>query len=217
MTRLSSVRRHSGIAASSATSVHRLNNVPMLDGDGRTVARHFPTDVVRFAHDLKVPPPSNQAERDLRAAKIQQNISGWLASDHRTQDRYTIRESSPPPPNTARTSWMFPAKHSRDNPGCVPFHPRLTRRIGESPKPAPSVEPLCDATLPNSFAHLLNVYHDRPASDALQLMTLGRTVPHRTVSRMHANSRRLRALARPVMDSRRHGPWSSRTRSAARR
>jgi transposase len=48
-------------------------------------------DVLRFAHDLKVPPTSNQAERDLRPAKVQQNISGRLTSQKRTQDRYTIR------------------------------------------------------------------------------------------------------------------------------
>jgi transposase len=48
-------------------------------------------DVLRFAHDLKVPPTSNQAERDLRPSKVQQNISGRLTSENRTQDRYTIR------------------------------------------------------------------------------------------------------------------------------
>lgn len=48
-------------------------------------------DVLRFAHDLRVPPTSNQAERDLRPAKIQQKISGRLTSQQRTQDRYRIR------------------------------------------------------------------------------------------------------------------------------
>jgi hypothetical protein len=48
-------------------------------------------DVLRFAHDLKAPPTSNQAERDLRPAKVQQNISGRLTNEDRTQDRYTIR------------------------------------------------------------------------------------------------------------------------------
>ena len=49
-----------------------------------------PGDVLRFAHDLKVPPTSNQAERDLRPSKIQQKISGRLTSVERTEDRYTI-------------------------------------------------------------------------------------------------------------------------------
>jgi transposase len=54
------------------------------------VLRDRPHDVLRFAHDLKVPPTSNQAERDLRPSKIQQKISGRLTSEKRTQDRYTI-------------------------------------------------------------------------------------------------------------------------------
>jgi transposase len=48
-------------------------------------------DVLRFTTDLAVPPTSNQAERDLRPAKIQQNISGRLTSEERTRDRYAIR------------------------------------------------------------------------------------------------------------------------------
>jgi transposase len=55
------------------------------------VLRDRETDVLRFAHDLQVPPTSNQAERDLRPSKVQQNISGRLTSEKRTQDRYTIR------------------------------------------------------------------------------------------------------------------------------
>ena len=54
------------------------------------VLRDRPDDVLRFAHDLKVPPTSNQAERDLRPSKIQQKISGRLTSVARTEDRYTI-------------------------------------------------------------------------------------------------------------------------------
>jgi transposase len=54
------------------------------------VLRDRPEDVLRFVHDLKVPPTSNQAERDLRPSKIQQKISGRLTSVDRTQDRYTI-------------------------------------------------------------------------------------------------------------------------------
>jgi transposase len=55
------------------------------------VLRDRQHDVLRFAHDLKVPPTSNQAERDLRPSKVQQNISGRLTSEERTQDRFTIR------------------------------------------------------------------------------------------------------------------------------
>jgi transposase len=55
------------------------------------VLRDRQGDVLRFAHDLKVPPTSNQAERDLRPSKVQQNVSGRLTSEERTRDRYTIR------------------------------------------------------------------------------------------------------------------------------
>ena len=54
------------------------------------VLRDRPDDVLRFAHDLRVPPTSNQAERDLRPSKIQQKISGRLTSEERTKDRYTV-------------------------------------------------------------------------------------------------------------------------------
>ena len=54
------------------------------------VLRDRPDDVLRFAHDLNVPPTSNQAKRDLRPSKIQQKISGRLTSVDRTRDRYTI-------------------------------------------------------------------------------------------------------------------------------
>ena len=47
-------------------------------------------DVLRFTEDLNVPATSNQAERDLRPSKIQQNISGRLTSTDRARDRYKI-------------------------------------------------------------------------------------------------------------------------------
>jgi hypothetical protein len=48
-------------------------------------------DVLRFLTDLRVPPTSNQAERDLRPAKTQQKISGRLRSETATRHRYAIR------------------------------------------------------------------------------------------------------------------------------
>lgn len=47
-------------------------------------------DVLRFVDDLRAPPTSNQAERDPRPTKIQQNISGRLTSEQPTKDRYKI-------------------------------------------------------------------------------------------------------------------------------
>jgi transposase len=48
-------------------------------------------DVLRFATDLRIPPTSNQAERDLRPAKTQDKISGRLRSESATRHRYAIR------------------------------------------------------------------------------------------------------------------------------
>jgi transposase len=48
-------------------------------------------DVLRFLTDLRIPPTSNQAERDLRPAKTQQKISGRLRSEAATRNRYAIR------------------------------------------------------------------------------------------------------------------------------
>jgi len=48
-------------------------------------------DVLRFTTDLRVPPTSNQAERDLRPAKTQDKISGRLRSETATRHRYAIR------------------------------------------------------------------------------------------------------------------------------
>ena len=48
-------------------------------------------DVLRFLSDLRIPPTSNQAERDLRPAKTQQKISGRLRSEKAARDRYAIR------------------------------------------------------------------------------------------------------------------------------
>jgi hypothetical protein len=48
-------------------------------------------DVLRFVFDTRVPPTSNQAERDLRPAKTQEKISGRLRSAETTRHRYAIR------------------------------------------------------------------------------------------------------------------------------
>ena len=79
------------VGLSDTTSTH-----PDRPGQRKTrllleALRDREADVLRFAHDLQVPPTSNQAERDLRPSKVQQNTSGRLTSPQRTQDRYTIR------------------------------------------------------------------------------------------------------------------------------
>ena len=55
------------------------------------VLRDRHDDVLRFVYDLRIPPTSNQAERDLRPAKTQQKISGRLRSEQTTRNRYAIR------------------------------------------------------------------------------------------------------------------------------
>ncbi|MBF8194700.1 IS66 family transposase, partial [Nonomuraea sp. K274] len=55
------------------------------------VLRDRADDVLRFAHDLRIPPTNNQAERDLRPAKTQQKISGRLRSERHTRHRYAVR------------------------------------------------------------------------------------------------------------------------------
>jgi hypothetical protein len=48
-------------------------------------------DVLRFLTDLRIPPASSQAERDLRPAKTRQKISGRLRSGTATRNRYAVR------------------------------------------------------------------------------------------------------------------------------
>jgi transposase len=48
-------------------------------------------DILRFLSGLRIPPTSNQAERDLRPAKTQQKISGRLRSEKAARDRYAAR------------------------------------------------------------------------------------------------------------------------------
>jgi transposase len=83
--------RHGVLVGLSATASHGTRPGQRKARLLLEVLRDRPEDVLRFAHDLKVPPTSNQAERDLRPSKVQQNISGRLTSETRTRDRYKIR------------------------------------------------------------------------------------------------------------------------------
>jgi transposase len=75
-----------------------LSEVPRVAGRKQRACRDLleclrdrQADVLRFTTDLRIPPTSNQAERDLRPAKTQQKISGRLRSEQVTRDRYAIR------------------------------------------------------------------------------------------------------------------------------
>ena len=76
----------------------RLSEIPRCPGrkqhpcrDLLECLRDRSDDVLRFVFDLRIPPTSNDAERDLRPAKIQQKISGRLRSEQATRRRYAIR------------------------------------------------------------------------------------------------------------------------------
>lgn len=81
-------------------------------------------DFLRFTTDLRIPPTSNQAERDLRPSKIQENISGRLTDLERAKDRYLIRgvlstavKHTVNPLTVLRdaftgTTWLPPAAHA---------------------------------------------------------------------------------------------------------
>ncbi len=75
-----------------------LSGVPRRQGRGQLKHRALLEDlrdrhhdVLRFVYDLRIPPTSNDAERDLRPAKTQQKISGRLRSETTTRHRYAIR------------------------------------------------------------------------------------------------------------------------------
>jgi transposase len=57
----------------------------------REALREREADFLRFTTDLRIPPTSNQAERDLRPSKIQEKISGRLTHLGRAKDRYLVR------------------------------------------------------------------------------------------------------------------------------
>jgi hypothetical protein len=55
------------------------------------VLRDREAEMLRFAHDQRIPPTNNQAERDVRPTKTQQKISGRLRSKTTTEHRHAIR------------------------------------------------------------------------------------------------------------------------------
>lgn len=74
--------------------VRRVPGAKAKQKPGRTLLeclRDREADVLRFLSDLRIPPTSNQAERDLRPAKTQQKISGRLRSEKAARGRYAIR------------------------------------------------------------------------------------------------------------------------------
>jgi transposase len=74
--------------------VRRVPGARARQKPGRTLLeclRHREADVLRFLSGLRIPPTSNQAERDLRPAKTTQKVSGRLRSEKAARDRYAVR------------------------------------------------------------------------------------------------------------------------------
>jgi transposase len=74
--------------------VRRVPGARAKQKPGRTLLeclRDREADILRFLSDLRIPPTSNQAERDLRPTKTQQKISGRLRSEKAARDRYAVR------------------------------------------------------------------------------------------------------------------------------
>jgi hypothetical protein len=61
-------------------------------------------DVLRFAYDLRIPPTSNDAECDLRPAKIQQKSPAGYARSRQPGTGTRSAAICPPRPSTASTS-----------------------------------------------------------------------------------------------------------------
>ena len=106
-------------------------------------------DVLRFAHDLRVPPTSNQAERDLRPAKIQQNISGRLTSEKRTEDRYRIRGYLSTAVKHGHNALHALREAISTTPGCHPTSPGLPTTTPPRNKFSPADHPCKHRSTPS--------------------------------------------------------------------
>ena len=112
------------------------------------VLRDREDDVLRFVADLRIPPTSNQAERDLRPAKTQEKISGRLSSEQTTRHRYAIRGYL----STASKHGADVLTALRDaiigHPGCPPSqpspdHPRQHQLAASPPEHSQHRGPEC--------------------------------------------------------------------------
>jgi hypothetical protein len=91
------------------------------------VLRDREADVLRFAHDLNVPPTSNDAERDLRQPRPSRRSPAGSAPSRPPPTATASAGTPPPPPSTASTSSPPSATHYSAGPGHPPpQHPPET-------------------------------------------------------------------------------------------
>ena len=95
-------------------------------------------DVLRFTRDLRIPPTSNQAERDLRPAKPSRRYPAGSAPSRQPATGTPSAATSPPPPSTAPTSCPPSMTPSPATPGCRPSPNRHSPRPPHSQRPARS-------------------------------------------------------------------------------
>jgi transposase len=116
------------------------------------------SDVLPFLTDLRIPPTSNQAERDVCPAKTQQNTSGRFTCEGRTPHRYTIRGViSTAAKHTAMTSSPSSATPSPAG----PWMPPLPEPDWTQSNPDPTTPPRASRPPHNARNSRLNAYPRR--------------------------------------------------------
>ena len=98
--------------------------------------RNREDDVLRFLSGLRIPPTSNQAERDVRRPRHSRRFPAGSAPSRRPGTGTPSAATSPPPPSTASACSPPCAARLPGIPGCRPSQPR----------PEPAQPPLLSAS-----------------------------------------------------------------------
>jgi len=99
------------------------------------VLRDRPDDVLRFAHDLRVPPTSNRLSGTCAQPRPSRRSPDGSPPKPSPEPATASAVTSPPPPSTAWTSSPSYATRSSAIPGCPPQqHPPDTQAIRPTPR-----------------------------------------------------------------------------------